>query len=407
MKRWRASFVKFTHRSVRTLSAVTSLLEVLVTVASIIFIGCMVIYGGYEHTPGEMMTLRKICRWIQAIFCMNIVYNLAFNFRTTIRQNRTFKWVIDMLMLLTLLPAIYPHPVNPWIPWLEKILYSNIFLFSAMGAYSAVSLSLSLTHVIGRRTNPSLMLSSSFLIVIAAGTLMLMLPNATYTGIDFADALFVSTSAVCITGLTPVDISLVLTPFGVVILGILIQIGALGVMTFTYFFSLFFSGSSSIYSQLMLKDIIYSKSMNSLVPTLLYILSFTLVVELIGAVAIFLSIHGTTSMTTMQEIGCAAFHSISAFCNAGFSTLPDGLSNPALLYGNISIYWIISIIVIAGSIGFPILVNFKDMFLNYIRRHLRRYHGEPRLIHVCNLNTKITLVTFGILFLAGAIVFFT
>lgn len=405
----RASFVRFNHRSIVTLSALTDILTVLVTVAAIAFICLVIVYGGYYHSHSELQMLLKGCRWIQALFCFNVIYNLAFNFRRTMRTTRSFKWVVDGIMLLTLLPWIYPHPVNPWLPWLERILYSNIFLFTAMGAYSVLSISLALTRIIGKRTNPSLLLSSSFLVVIAIGTFLLMLPNCTYTGIDFMDALFVSTSAVCITGLTPVDVSLVLTPFGTVILCILIQIGALGVMTFTSFFALFFSGTSSIYSQLMLKDIIYSRSMNALIPTLLYILSFTLVVELMGAFAIFLSIHGTMSMTLPQEIGCAVFHSVSAFSNAGFSTIPDGLSNPALLHGNISIYWIVSALIIAGSIGFPILVNFKEIVVHTISKHWRRMRGrsyDGLLLHIWSTNTKITLVTFGLLFLAGAVAFF-
>lgn len=406
---FRASFVRFNHRSIVTLSAVTDILTVLVTVAAIAFICLVIVYGGYYHSHSELQMLLKGCRWIQALFCFNIIYNLAFNFRRTVRTTRSFKWVVDGIMLLTLLPWIYPHPVNPWLPWLERILYSNIFLFTAMGAYSVLSISLALTRIIGKRTNPSLLLSSSFLVVIAIGTFLLMLPNCTYTGIDFMDALFVSTSAVCITGLTPVDVSLVFTPFGTVILCILIQIGALGVMTFTSFFALFFSGTSSIYSQLMLKDIIYSRSMNALIPTLLYILSFTLVVELMGAFAIFLSIHGTMSMTLPQEIGCAVFHSVSAFSNAGFSTIPDGLSNPALLHGNISIYWIVSALIIAGSIGFPILVNFKEIVVHAISKHwrrMRRRSYDGLLLHIWSTNTKITLVTFGLLFLAGAVAFF-
>ena len=407
--RHRASFVRFTHRSAPVLAMLTTTLEVLVAVASVVFIVNLIIYAGYDHSQSEITLLRRAFRWIQGLFCFNILYNLAFNLRHTLRESRVIKWIIDAVMLLTMLPWIYPHPANPWLPWLATALYSNVFLFSAMGAYSVMSLSYSLIRIIGKHTNPSILLSSSFLIVIVIGTFLLMLPNCTYTGLSVADALFVSTSAVCITGLTPVDVSLVFTPFGQVILCLLIQIGALGVMTFTSFFALFFSGNSSIYSQLMLKDIIYSKSMSALVPTLLYILSFTVVVELCGAAAIFLSIHGTMPMTLSQEIGCSVFHSVSSFCNAGFSTIPDGLSNPALLYGNISIYWIISLLIIAGSIGFPILVNFKDIIKHTLSKHwslLRGRSYDGRLIHVCNVNTKITLATFGLLFVVGAVAFF-
>ncbi len=65
-------------------------------------------------------------------------------------------------------------------------------------------------------------------------------------------------------------------------------------------------------------------------------------------------------MTTRDEIIFAAFHSLSAFCNAGFSNLPEGLSNPALLHGNQVIYLIMSVLIVTGGIGYPILVNARD-----------------------------------------------
>ncbi len=120
----------------------------------------------------------------------------------------------------------------------------------------------------------------------------------------------------CITGLTPVDVYTNFTPMGVTILAALIQIGGLGVMTFTSFFAIFFSGNASIYSQMLLRDMIYSRSMSALVPTLFYILGFTLTVEAIGAVAIWLSVTGTLGMTLEEEMAFAAFHSLSSFCNA-------------------------------------------------------------------------------------------
>ena len=107
--------------------------------------------------------------------------------------------------------------------------------------YSLLEISYGLIKVVGRRTNPSLLLSASFLFFIIMGSLLLMLPRCTVTeGMNYIDALFVSTSAVCITGLTTVDVAQMFTPFGILILSVLLQIGALGVMTFTSFFRTFF-----------------------------------------------------------------------------------------------------------------------------------------------------------------------
>ena len=96
--------------------------------------------------------------------------------------------------------------------------------------------------VLGRRTNPSLILAGSFLIIILIGTGLLMLPRCTVSGISWVDSLFISTSAVCVTGLTSVDVASTFTTPGFVVIILLIQIGGLGVMTLTSFFAMFFMG---------------------------------------------------------------------------------------------------------------------------------------------------------------------
>lgn len=407
----RHATLRYGHRSLPVISGISQALIVISVVAEIVCLVALVIRAGYDHNPDDVRRIHNLLRLCQGIFITNVSFNLIFNPRNTFRNTRTVKWIVDIAMLVTLLPWIYPHPEHPWIPWLEAILYSNKFLYGCMAAYSVVGLSFAIFKLVGRRTNPSLLMSCSFLVFIIIGSFLLMLPKCSYTDISYIDSLFVSTSAISITGLTPINVATTFTPLGQLILAILIQIGALGVMTFTSFFALFFSGEASIYSQLMLKDMIYSKSMSSLIPTLLYILGFTIVVEATGALLIFVSVHGTLGMTLPDEIAFSAFHAISAFCNAGFSTLPDGMANPMLLNGNISIYWIMSAIIIAGSIGFPILVNLRDAIAIKFRQVKYRLHriakdSDARQVHLYNMNTKIVLVTFTILFVAGAVIFF-
>ena len=356
----------------------------------------LLIYFGFEHSPAETRLLGRLLRASQIVFLTNILYNLVFNFKQTVSTTRIVKCVVDISVLVTLLPLIYPHPAHPWIPVIEKVLYSNIFLFTVLAAYSAVDLSYGIVKMLGKRTNPSLILSASFLLFIIIGAFLLMMPKCTINGINFVDSLFVATSAVCITGLTTVDVSQTFTPTGLVVLAILIQAGGLGVMTFTSFFALFFSGDTSIYSQLMVKDMIYSKTINALLPTLLYILGFTLMIEALGAAAIFACVHGTLGMSTEQEIVFSAFHSLSAFCNAGFSNIEGGLSNPALLHSNQSVYIVASALILAGGIGFPILVNFKTAIGRRGRELWGKITGKGRRnnpAHLYDLNTKIVLVT--------------
>ena len=257
----------------------------------------------------------------------------------------------------------------------------------------------------GRRTNPSLILAVSFLIIILVGTGLLMLPRCTVNGISWVDSLFISTSAVCVTGLTSVDVASTFTPAGFVVIILLIQIGGLGVMTLTSFFAMFFMGNTSLYNQLVVRDMVSSNSLNSLLSTLVYILVFTLAIEGAGMLAIWSDIHGTMGMDLQEELAFSAFHAISAFCNAGFSTLPGNLGNPLVMTGHNPFYIYISLLIILGGIGFPILVNFKDIAVYHLRRvwnFLRTWNWDGRrFYHLYDLNTRIVLIVTFLLLLFG------
>ncbi|MCC8070319.1 MAG: potassium transporter [Bacteroidales bacterium] len=406
--RLRSAFLLFCRRSAFPITVVGRIIDVMAFVAAIICGLGFIIYVGYDHTPQELRHLGRTLRTVQIVFTLQVVYNLLFHSLVSPGRRSLIRWIVDIAMLLSLFGWIWP--VAGRMHWsIAYIVRSRVFLNIVLCAYAIVTFCYGVMHVVGKRTNPSLLLATSFLAFIGIGSLALMLPRCTYFPLSYVDALFVSTSAVCITGLCPVDVSVQFTPLGILVLTLLIQIGSLGVMTFTCFFALFFSGHQSIYSQLMLRDIIYSKSMSALVPTLLYILGFTLVVEAIGGAMVWLSIHGTLGMTLEEELIASAFHSISAFCNAGFSTIPSGLANPYLLAHNQSIYWITTLLVVAGSIGFPILVNFKDALKSHLLRlwrRLRRLPLGPRTVYLYNMNTRIVLVTYFVLVVATAILFF-
>jgi len=368
-------------------------------------------YVGYDHEPGRLRHIMHYFRIIQGVFVANILFNLLFNIKATLRNTRVIKWIVDLSMLLTLLPVLYPRPVNPWLPWLETLLYSNKFFLGILIAYAIVDISYGIMIIMGKRTNPSLILSLSFMFFILLGSFMLMMPKCTYHGIEYLDSLFVATSAVCITGLTSIDIPTTFTPLGLLVLAFLIQTGALGVMTFTSFFALFYSGNNSVYSQLIVKDMIYTKSINALIPTLLYIFLFTIAIEAAGAVFIWWSIRDVLlDMSLEDQIIFSAFHSLSAFCNAGFSNLPEGMANPVLMNSDQSIYLVISVITLAGAIGFPILVNFRDVFLEYVQRFWCMIKGRRRIgrpVHIYSLNTKVALYTTLIIFAVSIVAFFT
>lgn len=388
---------------------VTRSMNALTFVASIVALVCLVVLAGYDNNARSVAVMHSLIRAAHIIFIVNVIYNLVINFTFLRLKARAFRWVLDIFMLLTLLPMLYPRPENPWIPWLGHVLYSPLFNYLSVGLYSAVVFCTGVVSVMGKRTNPSLILGCSFLFFIIAGSFLLMMPNCTNTAVSYVDSLFLSTSAVSITGLSPVDISATFTPLGLLVLALLIQIGGLGVLTFTSFFALFFSGRTSIYSQLMVRDMVYTRTMSNLLPTLLYILLFTLSIEFIGAIAIFLCVHGTLGVSLNDEIIFSAFHSLTAFMNAGFSNLEGGLSNPVLLHSNQSIYIVVSVLILAGSIGFPILVNLKSVAGQYVRRFFCFLTKKKRTAypsHIYDVNTRIVLVSTLTLYLVSAVLFF-
>ena len=408
MRLWRYAFGRFRLHFAAALRVASSVLSVLAALSALLCLVDLLLYFGFDHNPSDMGLLRRGLRFVQGVFVLNVLFNLVANGRAAFREARVLKWIVDIGVLVTVLPWLYPRPEHPWLPWLDTLLYSRSFLFSVLAGYSVVTLCYGVVRMLGQRTNPSLLLSASFLFFIVLGSLVLMLPKCTYVPISYVDSLFVSTSAVCITGLTPVDVSSTFTPFGLLVLALLIQVGGLGVLTFTSFFALFFSGGPSIYSQLMLRDMMYSRSLNALLPTLLYVLGFTLVLEAAGAVAIYFSVPDTMGFDVHDRVVFSMFLSLSAFCNAGFTNIPDGMSNAALMGGDQWIYIVTSLIVLAGAIGFPILVNFKDVMVLKLRKlwagFRRRRFVCP--VHIYDFNTKLVLVTTLVILLLGTVSFF-
>lgn len=333
--------------------------------ASILLIVGLVYEHGFRISAAEAHQLQRLYHGVWIVFLADISLHIALEYKDTRRTFSRLTWILTFLLYLTLVPVVFHRPeVEGAVQAVWDFLDGRMYHLSLLLVLSFLNLSYGLVRLLGRRTNPSLILAVSFLIIILVGTGLLMLPRSTVSGISWVDSLFISTSAVCVTGLTSVDVASTFTTTGFVIIILLIQIGGLGVMTLTSFFAMFFMGNTSLYNQLVVRDMVSSNSLNSLLSTLVYILGFTLAIEGAGMLAIWSDIHGTMGMDIHEELAFSAFHSISAFCNAGFSTLPGNLGNPLLLAGHHNPFYIyISLLIILGGIGFPILVNFKDIIL--------------------------------------------
>ena len=297
--------------------------------------------------------------------------------------------------------------------WLERystmftILRHNYLMIGIVAIESLLKLSAVITHSLSNRLSPSWIMVGSFLFMIIAGTALLLLPRATVSGISFFNALFTATSAVCVTGLTTLDVATTFTTEGHLIILLLIQLGGIGIMTFTSFFGLMFAGRHPSQNKMLIKDLIDpDNSVSQIFTTLRNIIIITLTIELIGAVFIYEAMGNYTLYGAFTAI----FHSVSAICNAGLSTFSDGLFHPDYRHNYLllnSLSWLI----IFGGIGFPILFNLWQwirhkliqLYDRIMRRTQRQFDHKARTL---TSNTVIAIVLTSILVVGGTIVFF-
>jgi len=258
--------------------------------------------------------------------------------------------------------------------------------------------------------NPAQLFILSFLLIILGGAGLLLLPNAATAEFNFIDALFTSTSAVCVTGLIVVDTSTHFTLFGQSIILVLIQIGGLGIMTIASYFGYFFRGGSSYESQLMLSDMTSSDKLGEVFQTLRRIIVVTISIEALGAVLIFSNLKAELSPSYIERVYFAIFHSVSAFCNAGFSTLSDGLYELGYRF-NYPLQLSILVLFIIGGLGFPIVFNLYNYVKHLIKDRLvpfftKEEQGPYSVPWAVNLNSRIVMITSGVLLLVGSTIFF-
>lgn len=286
--------------------------------------------------------------------------------------------------------------------WTASLLYLHLLIlglieFSRLNKYLA-----------SFKFGPGRILILSFVLLILIGTFLLLLPASTTGGIHIIDALFTSTSAVCVTGLIVVDTASAFTPFGKTIIMILFQLGGIGMMTFTSFFGFFFKGNFSYSSQIYIKDFVNSDQLADLFKVIFKILLFTIIIEGIGALIIFMSLEGDFLNSTGERWFFSIFHSISAFCNAGFSSLEYGLYELPVRFNYILQLVIVGLIII-GGIGFTVMLHLYDAFKLYMKKlrgHNRKFDINVRNDNRLNLNTLIVVRTTAVLILTGSVLMF-
>lgn len=354
---------------------------------------------GFEHT--EEMDLAVDIMYYTALMSGFVI--LLFRYiRKKLRPHYKI-WPFD-IVLFGIIFLVFLNVIGLFdIPLLSDQRIKNSLLFILfLREFSALNIDFNRDYL-----NPAQLFLLSFGAIIFIGTLLLLLPNATKGGISVIDALFTSTSAVCVTGLIVVDTATYFTGLGQTIIMILIQIGGLGIMTFTSYFGYFFRGSTSYEHQLFLKEITNSDRIADVFSTLKKVILVTFLIEAIGALLIYASIDRELFASMSDRAFFSVFHSISGYCNAGFSILTNGLYESPFRF-NYPFHLIIAFLFILGGLGFPILFNGYTILKYYLFsersiKTLKRRRYQPWVV---NLNTRVVLLTTFILIVVGTVLFY-
>ena len=241
------------------------------------------------------------------------------------------------------------------------------------------------------RRRPALALGASFAVVIALGSLFLHLAPAATRGpgrLSLVDSLFMATSATCVTGLETISTAERLSPFGQTVILFLIQVGGLGIMTLGTFLLLTSGARLGIESRVMIRDQLNVEGIRGASRLLGSILGITLAVEALGALCFYPWFAGDD-----LPLFAAVFHSVSAFCNAGFALRTDSF---AAFGANVPFNLVAIVLITAGGLGFTVIREIGDRLVARIRG---RRPGP------WSLHARLTVITSFVLVLIGTLGF--
>ncbi len=371
--------------------------------ASLVIITLLIEYGFYISD----LTRRIIHQFNSLVIFYFVFFNLS---KLLINPNPLDyirrKWIEFLLTFLIIVQSIgflfYVYKPHFDVQTLVRIYIASVQIYLILDiALKTIRYS---QRIILKSIHPTRALALSFLFLILSGTTLLLLPKATHSGISLIDALFTATSAVCVTGLIVVDTGTYFTRFGQFIILILIQLGGLGIMTFTTFFALLLGGGVGIKEKISLSEIFSEKNLSRIQSTVIRILFLTFSIEAVGAIALYNFLPDSIFKNESDKIFCAIFHAVSAFCNAGFSIFSNNLVE---IKNNIPSVFTIATLFILGGLGFFVLTELIEKpILKALRKIKFLKQKIPPQTIVLTLHSKLTLSTTLLLIISGTILFF-
>jgi len=282
-----------------------------------------------------------------------------------------------------------------------------IIQYFAVGLYLVVQVVAKLcrtsVNVAASGKNPTQTLIVSFVVLIISGAGLLMLPAASAPGkenLSFVDALFTATSATCVTGLIVKDTGQDFSVMGQVVILTLIQLGGLGIVVFGAVFALLLGQALSLRESVAMQDLLSASTISRIGKMIAFIFVATTFIEALGAVSLF----GMWEGSIHHRWFCSVFHSISAFCNAGFSLFGTSFVEYDRSW---QVYVVVCPLIILGGLGFSVLYDLANIAADRVRRFFKkwfnkRYRFAMEAPKRMRLQTKIVLMVSTSLIVLGA-----
>lgn len=257
---------------------------------------------------------------------------------------------------------------------------------------------------------PMQVVVSSFALVIGAGTALLSLPFATKTGtrMPLVDAFFTAVSATCVTGLTVVDTGTYFSTFGQLVVLACVQIGGLGLMTLTTVFVVLMGARLAIPDRIAIQQLFLHTPTNNIRKLITYIVLATFLVEAVGAVifSVAWTLQGRFD-SVGETVYRSVFHSITSFCNAGFSLDQDSIHR---FYDDPVTLVVTSLLIIVGGLGFLVGLDLKS----FVQQRFLRFRAKTRNVDPARLprrprlsvHSKFVLITGFALIVIGTLSYY-
>jgi trk system potassium uptake protein TrkH len=384
-------------------NTVEKTLTVVKAVTSVLVVASFVILFGFERPLIPVQILFRIQIGMLVVFLAGKVIRFC---NARIKKEYVLANWFEIPMLLALAAVIIGS--GRWFEETEpgRVRHLAVGIYLIIEVTTKVCMASVSLAASGR--NPTKTLIASFVVLIITGAGLLMLPRAS-TGepLRFVDALFTSTSATCVTGLIVKDTGKDFTFMGQIIILVLIQLGGLGIVVFGAVFALLLGQALSLRESVAMQDLLSARTLSRIGNMIVFIFVVTAAIEALGALSLFEMWDDVPSWEAgvHSRWFCSIFHSISSFCNAGFSLF----SNSFIDYNrNWQIYGVVCPLIIVGGMGFSVLYNLGTALTNHAHRFVkRRINPQYRLAMDpptrVRLQSKIVLSVSAVLIVLGAV----